>query len=311
MMPLTTPESSSNQKIKVTIGIPAYNESKRIDSLIRELIQQIDKSMVEIIINTSGSTDGTEKEVSRIIQKLKKSFTIKLIHEPTRLGKAAALDQILKKARGDILIFIDADTKLDKQCIKKILEPFSDKKVGVVSGNVASLNSKNGFFGFASHFQRELHNELCIDLNKKRLAPKVNGTFFAFRKEIINSIPYYVVSDDEYISKIAQCKGYRVVYAQDALVYTKDPTNFKDYLSKRKRIYEGHFLIKKQLNYTVPTTSLGFILPIFKNKISMNYHQITYMFLMISLEILARFFAIIDISQGKVPYRYRVESAKF
>jgi len=89
----------------------------------------------------------------------------------------------------------------------------------------------------------------------------VNGTFFAFRKNVVNHLPRYTVSDDEYVSWCAQRKGYRVVYAPNAIVYAKDPENYRDYVSKRRRIFVGHFLIKKTTGYIVPTTRFSDIIP--------------------------------------------------
>ncbi|MDI6846683.1 MAG: glycosyltransferase, partial [Candidatus Bathyarchaeia archaeon] len=212
---------------------------------------QVDK----IIVNTSGSTDGTQEEVISVAECYNAPYLIKIIDNHERAGKAAALDEILKACNSDIVIFLDGDVKLRNECFKEILEPFLfDDSVGVVSGNVVPLNNnKRGLFSFISRLERQLHHELCMDFMREGETPKVNGTFFAMRRNVVSHLPRYVVSDDECISWCAQRKGYRVVYAPNAIVYTKDPENCKDYVAKRRRIFAGHFLIKKTMGYTVPT----------------------------------------------------------
>jgi cellulose synthase/poly-beta-1,6-N-acetylglucosamine synthase-like glycosyltransferase len=142
-------------------------------------------------------------------------------------------------------------------------------------------------------------------------SPKVNGTFFAVRTDVIDHLPQYVVSDDEYVSWSAQKRGYRVVYAPKALVYTKDPENFRDYVAKRRRIFAGHFLIKKTMGYSVPTTRFSRMIPKLLNFSMRKKDHIANVFVMLTMQSVAYVLAVLDVVLGKTPYRYRVESAKF
>lgn len=298
--------------MKITVGIPAYNERERIGFLLQNLLVQANNDVVEIIVNTSGSTDGTTDEVVKTACALRTSSMVRIITGKERMGKAAALDDIILQATGGIIIFIDADTVIDEHCVNKIIEPFfKDGTIGVVSGNVLSLNYGDDLFSFMSRFQRELHHELCLHLTRRNLPPKVNGTFFAVRKDVIKRFPYFIVSDDEYASWCAQGKGYNVVYAPYAIVYTKDPTNLRDYVAKRKRIYCGHLLIRKQLKYMVPTTGIRRVLSLFLRLTSKYWKKIPYIIIMLFLEFICRVLAFFDAARGKVPYFYRVDSAKF
>jgi len=141
-----------HKKFSVTIGIPAYNERGRIGCLLRQVLHQKDVQVDEIIVNTSGSTDGTQDEVVSIAKYYDEFSLIKIIDNHERAGKAAALDAILKACISDIVIFVDGDVKLHKECFKEILKPFLfDDSIGVVSGNIMPLNDNNkGLFSFIS-----------------------------------------------------------------------------------------------------------------------------------------------------------------
>lgn len=300
------------KKLSVAIGIPAYNEQGRIGLLLRQILYQ-NNSVDEIILNTGGSTDGTREEVISVIKRYNASHLIKIVDNNERTGKAGALDEILKNSTSDIVIFLDGDVKLHNKCFDEILKPFLfNNSVGVVGGNVASLNAdKEGLFSFISKLERQMHHELCVDLMREGKPPKVNGTFFAVKRNAISCLPRHVVSDDEYVSWNAQRKGYRVVYAPKALVYTKDPENFKDYIVKRRRIFVGHFLIKKTIGYTVPTTRFRRILPKLLNFSLREKSRILDVLLMSVMQFAAYVLAVSDMVSGDIPYRYRVESAKF
>lgn len=299
---------------KATIGIPAYNEKGNIGPLLRELLSQVSSSVIEIIVSDDGSNDGTSSEVLRVAGKQgNHKCAVKLIEAKRRSGKATAVDKILKLARGEIIVLIDADAQIEEGCVDKIIKPFSeDKKIGVTSGNILPLNSndESKLFSYMSCFQRELNDQLCRRLVNENLTPKVNGAFFAFRRDVVDHIPNSVVSDDEYISWRAQKQGYKATYVSGAKVYAKDPVNIRDYISKRRRILGGHFLIRNTLNYEVPTTRIDLLLPELGRLMVKHWKRISYLSTMIFLECLCRPLAFSDVVRGKVSPRYRVESAK-
>jgi cellulose synthase/poly-beta-1,6-N-acetylglucosamine synthase-like glycosyltransferase len=253
MRRFATNVSHCNEKMTLTIGIPALNEEKTISELLRALLKQrLDKVVLkEIIVNVSGSTDNTETHVKEMI---KADSRIKLISGGKREGKASALNDILREARGDILLFIDGDVVLEKDAVLNLLEPFfQDEQVGVCSGNTMPLKQREDFFGFASLFIRSLHHEMCNYLMSMGLVPKVNGSFYAVRRDVLKSLPITVISDDEYASLLAQKKGYKIVYVPDALVYTEDPSSFGSFVEWQKRIISGQMYMKRDFNYEVPT----------------------------------------------------------
>jgi biofilm PGA synthesis N-glycosyltransferase PgaC len=66
---------------------------------------------------SSGSTDRTDE----IVQKLaEKDARIKLISEKERKGKAHALNLLLRKAKGEILVVVSADTEVAKSCFNNV-----------------------------------------------------------------------------------------------------------------------------------------------------------------------------------------------
>lgn len=305
------PHSHSKRHVKITIGIPAYNERERVSLLLQSLLKQVNHS-VEIVVNTGGSTDGTSEEIAKLARSLQSSHMIRLITGEKRMGKAAALDDIVLRATGDIVVFIDADTMISKNSVNNLIKPFSeDEMTGMASGNVLSLNDGDDLFSFISRFQRELHHKLCLSLRRKNLPPKVNGTFFAVRRGVIKGFPRHVVSDDEYASWCAQSHGYSVVYVPEAIVYTKDPTTLKDYIVKRRRILGGHFQMKQLLDYTVPTTSIRTISTNLIRLALNRWRKMVQIAFMASLELLCRVLAHYDVVRDTLSPCYRVDSAKF
>jgi glycosyltransferase AglD len=91
---------------KVSIILPVYNESKAL----RQNIPRLEKTLsaifddFEIIISENGSTDDTV-----MAAKSARSERIRVLHDKARLGKGAAIKTATQYARGNIVIFMDAD----------------------------------------------------------------------------------------------------------------------------------------------------------------------------------------------------------
>jgi len=253
-------KGSDNQKrITVSVGIPALNEEKTISQLLKTVLKQpTDRFLLkEVIVNSSGSTDTTEANVQAMVSI---DSRVKSIHMRRRTGKAAALNEILQRIQSDLVLFLDADVVLEKTAVLSLVSPFlQDQKVGVCSGNTMPIEAwkKKGFFGFASLFIRQLHHELCSYLMSRGFAPKVNGTFYAFQRRLVDSFPHFVVSDDEYVSWQVQKQGYKIVYVPNAIVFTNDPRSVRDFIKWQTRIIAGQFYMKKYFKYNVPTMRMS------------------------------------------------------
>ena len=127
-------ENFENFQPKVSVIIPAYNESKTIGLCLNSVLNQDYNNEVEIIVVDDGSSDNTLK----ILKKYKKVKVVKQKH----LGKSKALNNGISKAKNDFILVIDADTIIKKDFIREIIKPFSDKKVGATTGIIKLKNNK-------------------------------------------------------------------------------------------------------------------------------------------------------------------------
>src|ERR1044072_4316067 len=92
---------------EVSVVIPAYNEATYIDRLLAALTDQNFKDF-EVIVSDAQSKDGT-KEVD---DSFKTKLSIRFVEAPPK-GPAFGRNQGAKPARGEWLLFLDADDDLD------------------------------------------------------------------------------------------------------------------------------------------------------------------------------------------------------
>src|SRR3712207_2855131 len=131
---------------RITIGIPSYNERQNIVNLLRAIEEQ-QMPIFEVLIS-DDSSDDTPNLVREFAQH---SFLdIRIFHHDTRRGAAAAWNEILQKARGDVIVLYDADTIPHPSCTEQ-LTSFIKRNVGICASNSEPVQTV-GLAGRASVF---------------------------------------------------------------------------------------------------------------------------------------------------------------
>ena len=124
------PETYQTDKPSVTLLIAAYNEETVIEDKIKNsLAIEYPKDLLQILVVTDGSRDRTPEIAKRYI-----NYGIEILHEPERRGKMAAINRALPNARGEIVIFSDANNYYQADTILKLIQPFGNPRVGGVTG---------------------------------------------------------------------------------------------------------------------------------------------------------------------------------
>lgn len=122
----------------VSLIIPAYNEEKCIAAKIdNSLSLDYPKDRLEIIIGSDGSIDDTNSIVRRYEHQ-----GVILSHDHRRAGKSSVLMRCVKIANGEIVIFSDADSILEKDSLKNLVKSFADPSIGCVEGVRRDIDKK-------------------------------------------------------------------------------------------------------------------------------------------------------------------------
>ena len=135
---------SSQNKIKVSIIIPVYNEEKTIIDILEKVNhQKINSISMEIIVINDGSKDHSLE-----LLKNNPQLYAKLINLEKNKGKGGAVREGLKSAVGDYILFQDADMEYDPSEYEKLLEPIIKQDADIVMGSrlmTSSLTRRGGY----------------------------------------------------------------------------------------------------------------------------------------------------------------------
>lgn len=232
-------QRAPQNEVSISIGICAHNEEKNIRSLLENLLTKQPlkgKSLKEIIVVSSGSTDGTNGIIRSMMQT---SDKIVLIEEERRTGKSNAQNIILNRAKGDLLILLSADTYPHPGSIDALADELSDGVGGAIA-NVVVSNPISGTVNRASHFIWALHNHTNSRLSSAGALSHLGGDMFAVKNGLVRSIPPSIINDDAYIGAIIKRNGHLIVKSERATVSILGPRTLNDFLAQRVRVLAGH-----------------------------------------------------------------------
>lgn len=238
----------------ISVIIASFKEPKTIGRCISSIVNKkysgIPNDFEIIQVSPDSATLIAGKKEANKYNLGKKYSQIK---DPKK-GKPYALRMAFKKAKGDILILTDGDTYFEKDSVKKLLEPFENKKIGGVSGRPVSQDEKNNIFGYWGH----LLSDSAHDRRTKTMRPVKEKDYFISKESFFPmsgyimavrnlniKLPSNALSDDAYMSYYVRNLGMEIAYAPLAICYVKYPRSLRDYLKQKVRSLGGFTQLKQ------------------------------------------------------------------
>jgi cellulose synthase/poly-beta-1,6-N-acetylglucosamine synthase-like glycosyltransferase len=243
---------------EVSILCSAYNEEKVIENRIKNILSlDYDLSKIEMLIGSDCSSDRTNE----MLLELQRNHPWLKVHIfSQRRGKAAVINDLVKLARHEILVFTDANTEFDRNSLKLLLEDFSATEIGGVSGRLILLEPEANRSESVEE-KKYWEYETLIKRAEGRCGILIgaNGGIFAIRKKLFREIPTKkAVTDDFFISLSVLEKDYRFIYRYDAFAFEEvgrsvslevkrkirfASTNFQTMFFFRKLLFNKNILV--------------------------------------------------------------------
>jgi cellulose synthase/poly-beta-1,6-N-acetylglucosamine synthase-like glycosyltransferase len=222
--------------------VTAYNEEANIGPLLEALLAQHLHSVTisEIIVVASGCTDQTVPIVQSYVER---DPRIKLLVQPTRQGKTAAINAFLAEAHEGVCVLESGDTLPGEHAVEGLVRMFADPTVGMTGAHKIPVNTPDHLVGLFTHLRLRLEHQLCLEI------PRL-GEMIAFRK-VFDCLPADVAMDEAFVEAFVIQRGMQVRYAPDAIVYNTGPETLSDFVQQRRRNHAGHLYLKSKYGYAV------------------------------------------------------------
>ena len=221
-----------------SIIIPAYNEEDSLAKTVESVLKlNYPKEKYEIIIVNDGSKDKTEEIAKNLENKYGnvRAFTKK------NGGKGSALNFGIKKAKGEIVLSLDADSMVTENALIYMIPYFADPEVMSVAPAL-KVYKPRGILQRVQAIEYDLGiflRKAFSNLNAIHVTP---GPFSAYRKIFFEKHGGYDesnITEDMEIAMRIQSLNYKIANSPKSLVYTISPGKIRELTRQRRRWYFG------------------------------------------------------------------------
>lgn len=183
----------------ISVIMSVYNEEKVLENKINSIYNtSFPKGKMEVLIGSDGSNDRTVEILGKMKKKLTKFF---FYHSKIRKGKPNVLNDLVSKAKGDILILTDANVLLNESTITGLVKHFKNPEIGLVDSRMVNTGiKKNGI-------SRQESAYISMEANLKHREGLIWGTMmgpfggcYAMRKNLFIPVPENFLVDDFFLN---------------------------------------------------------------------------------------------------------------
>jgi len=200
----------------VTLVVPAYNEGRVIAAKIRNALSlDYPVNRLEVLIASDGSRDDTVE----VAKRLSDGSRVRVLAFSENRGKISVLNDAVREARGEIIVFSDASAILNSGSIRELVANFADPEVGAVSGiyrvqhaSEARLGPQEEIYWKYEMFLKTLESSLASVLGG-------HGQILGVRKTLYPYPQPGTINDDYVIPMRILASGSRVVYEPRAAAF--------------------------------------------------------------------------------------------
>lgn len=278
------PSGLFKSKIHKTISIlvPAYNEAENIIESIESLLR-LEYPEYEIIVINDGSSDDTVSRLREhfLLERTELFYKQSIDHQPIRGiyktaeipnltvidkengGKSDALNAGINVSDYDLICSIDADSILEQDVLKKLIQTFVRHKHTIAAGGIVrvingckivnreiqEIHVPNGFLGrlqSVEYLRAFLFGRVGWDYLKSLLI--ISGAFGIFDRKAILEVGGYLTDsvgeDIELIIRLhshflREKKEYNIRFLPEPICWTEVPTDYKSLRNQRNRWHRG------------------------------------------------------------------------
>ncbi len=229
----------------ITVQLPLFNEMyvvERLVNAIAEIDYPRDRLQIQVL---DDSTDETVKLAEATVKKYRaQGFDIEYVHRSDRTGfKAGALENGMKTAKGELLAIFDADFVPKPDCLRKLVNYFTDPMVGCAQMRWSHIN---GNYNLLTRLQTiMLDGHFVVEQTTRNRTGgffNFNGTAGIWRRKAIalsGGWQHDTLTEDTDLSFRAQLMGWKFVYLLDEDAPAEIPVEINAFKAQQRRWAKG------------------------------------------------------------------------
>jgi len=228
---------AANFRPSVTVIVAIRNERDALPHRLTNLLaQDYPPEHLDVVVVCNGSVDGSE-EIAR--QMARTEPRVRVFTSPAERGKAGAINLAVAHTAADVIVFADARQTFAPDAVARLVEPFSDPEVGVVSGrNKVRRTDLASVQGVGVYWS--LETQLRYAEGRSGSVPGATGAIYGVRRSLFQEMPPNLILDDVYVPMRVAIRGHRVVMAPRALAFDVPARDQKAEYTRKRRTMVGN-----------------------------------------------------------------------
>lgn len=249
---ITEEAGSTAIQPSISFVIPCMNEENEIQNTIATCYaSHYPREKLEVIVINDASTDASQL---KIFEMKDKHPDMKIIDWSQNRGKRHGMAEGFRHAKGDIVVQLDSDSRIEPRDVPRLVEAFVNPKVGAVSFHTEPANAdENLLTRMQAAYYFLSFRILKAAESTFRVVFCCSGCASAYRRETVLPIldnwleesflgKPVTWGDDRALTNRVLRQGYETMYSDRVRAYTIVPNNLKQFLKQQVRWKKGWFV---------------------------------------------------------------------
>ena len=222
----------------VSIILVVKNEEEVIAGKLQNLLSlDYPVEQVEILVVSDGSTDATVE----ILQDFARNPRVRTVLKPSSQGKAAGLNDAVKLATGEILMFTDARQTIERGALRRLMENFADSEVGCASGELMLGDAMRGEADQGMGLYWRVEKKIRELESASGSVVGATGALYAARRTLLTRIPADTILDDVYVPMHIARQGGRIIFDDRSRAWDKPNLGGRREFARKVRTLTGNY----------------------------------------------------------------------
>ncbi|MGA3105430.1 MAG: glycosyltransferase family 2 protein [Terriglobales bacterium] len=210
--------------------------ARKLDNL---LTLDYPQDKLDVVVVSDGSSDGT----AAVLTEFAGNSRVKTLLKPASQGKAAGLNDAIRLATGDVLLFTDARQQIDSGALRLLIENFADIEVGAASGELMLGDPTTGETGKGMGLYWRVEKKIRELESASGSVAGATGAIYCARRSLLaaSPLPAGTILDDVLLPMQVARQGSRVIFDARARAWDSPDLGDGREFSRKVRTLTGNY----------------------------------------------------------------------
>jgi len=195
------------------------------------------QAKLDVVVVSDGASDRTPA----IVADYARDPRVRTLMKPVSQGKAAGLNDAIKLATGEVLLFTDARQHIESGALRLLIENFADPDIGAASGELTLGDPTSGETGKGMGLYWRMEKKIRELESASGSVAGATGAIYCARRKLLDPLPEGTILDDVLLPMQVVRKGFRVIFDSRARAWDSPDLGEGREFSRKVRTLSGNY----------------------------------------------------------------------